>query len=770
LDVDVKKGATGPATVATLCEVFGALPITVEAITGTGGRHLYFRHPLDGRTVPNKQSRMGLGSETWGTGGYPAVPFARAPNGQLVTPGLDVRGDGGYVILPGSVLAAGGCYTWAPGRDPESCPIATAPPWLLALVAVDPQAAPVPRAARGEHGQDRPPAAASSFFAKVNTKALAALPAWVPVLLPAARSYHDGFRVTSKALGRDLEEDLSIIPAGIQDWGEERGKTPIDLVLEWGSPTTPAEAALWLCRQIGIDPAHLGWRNRSPESAPRPAVQEVPPPLDPEQPLNGWAVCLDEHGMPVDAPTAPPPPSGPPPPPPADGGPGGPDEPAGRPPWADRLMYTDKGVIRGTAYNVREIIANVPEWTGCLAYCDFSQRIIARTDPPFANAARGEWTDAHDTELRHWLAERFRFEPKKTDIADAVLGVALANRFHPIRDYLDALVWDGRQRLHTWLQVYLGAGHARDDPGLSDTALAERDRYLSWVGTWWMIQSIARIRRPGCKADNVLILEGEQGVMKSTALKVLYSPDWFSDTRIDIGSKDAMLAMQGTWCIELAELDAMNKADMRTAKAYFSSSEDRFRVPYGHRLARFPRQSVMAGTTNQSEYLSDLTGNRRYWPVACGDIDIVGLGEVRDQLWAEAQMRFARGERWYAETDEEKAVLAEQQGDRVAGDVWEWRIQSYLARRLVGLRPEQRAQVFVTMDAIMENALSFTAKDMKKPEQTRVGMIVQALGWRNTRPRQDGERVRGYRPGPRALANGGTWSQTTEDEHDPIDF
>ena len=224
------------------------------------------------------------------------------------------------------------------------------------------------------------------------------------------------------------------------------------------------------------------------------------------------------------------------------------------------------------------------------------------------------------------------------------------------------------------------------------------------------------------------------------------------------------MAMQGVWCVELAELDAMNKADMRTAKAYFSSAEDRFRLPYGHRLGRFPRQSVMAGTTNQREYLQDLTGNRRYWPVTCGHIDLQGLAEDRDQLWAEAQMRFGRGERWWAETDAEKAIVSEQQGDRVAGDVWEHRVQDFLARRLAACPPEKRITLFVTMDDIMEHALGLAVKDMKRPEQTRVGVIVQALGWVGTRPTIEGERVRGYRPGPRILARaaGQAWTPAGE--------
>lgn len=788
LDVDVHDGATGPATLALLEQTFGPLPPTVEARTATGGRHLYFRHPGAPLAVPNKSCQLGTGRETWGSEGYPEVPFALSKGGRLVVPGLDIRGDGGYVIVPGSEMLSSARYTWAPGCSPdEGMVIADAPDWLLALVSVDPEADAAPLAppasappAPPPPSGARSPGGKSDFFRRVNAAALANFAAWVPILLPKATPYHgDGWRITSKALGRPFQEDLTFCRGahgpGIRDFGPSPdqagiGLTPIDVVLQYGSCAKPVDAAHWLCAQLGVAPEALGWTAPRARSAPPPP--EAPPPAI-DQPLDGWATCLDEYGqlMPDDEPPpqAPPPASDEPAPtrtrkqkraPEAGGGatepPGGAGGPvggdgSGRPAWADALMYSDKGAIQAKAYNVRLILEHVAEWSGVLAWCDFSQRIICRAPPPFAGAPRGEWTDAHDTELRHWLAGRFRFEAKKTDIADAVLGVALAHRYHPVLDYLDTLVWDGRSRLHSWLQTYLGAADNANDPGLDDRMRADRDKYFAWVGPWWLIQSIARVRRPGCKADNVLILEGEQGVMKSTALKVLYSPDWFSDTRIDIGSKDAMLAMQGTWCVELAELDAMNKADMRTAKAYFSSAEDRFRLPYGHRLGRFPRQSVMAGTTNQREYLQDLTGNRRYWPIACGRIDIEGLAADRDQLWAEAQMRYGRQARWWAETPEEKSIIAEQQGERVAGDVWEARIQLYLTARLRACTPAQRVSLFVPMDAIMESALGMLAKDMRRPEQTRCGAIVQALGWHNTRPTLDGERVRGYRPGPRVL-------------------
>lgn len=421
------------------------------------------------------------------------------------------------------------------------------------------------------------------------------------------------------------------------------------------------------------------------------------------------------------------------------------------PSWRTRLLCTQKGDPKACAFNTRLILENDPAWREVLSWCEFSQRIVKRRLAPLANAALGEWDDGDDADLRFWLADNYGIEPGHKDIADALLGVARGAPFHPIRDYLDGLVWDGIERLPTWVIEYLRAGQGGESPTLSDRQLAARDRYYTLVGEMWLVQSIARVRKPGCKADNVLILEGAQGLRKSTALKVLYGDEWFSDTPLDLASKDAMEMIRGLWCCEMAELDALNKTDARRAKAFFSSATDRFRLPYGQRTARFPRQVVMAGTTNQQEYLKDWTGNRRFMPIDCGEVDIQGLQEVRDQLWAEADHRFKDGAVWWPETEEEKGLFEEEQADRVDADVWEPVIQAWLRERLFAAPPERRSTLFVTAADVMTNALGMDTHAMKRPEQTRVGMILHTLGWRNVRLEINRERVRGYKPGIRLL-------------------
>ena len=408
--------------------------------------------------------------------------------------------------------------------------------------------------------------------------------------------------------------------------------------------------------------------------------------------------------------------------------------------WQSRLMKTPSGVVKATSFNTRLILDNDPAWRDVLGWCDFSHRVMKRVDPPLEHASRGEWDDVDDAELRYWLAERYAIEPKGQDLVDAVMGHARVHAYHPVRDYLDGLRWDGKPRIDWWLPDYLGC-----DPAQMDVSMADANRYLELVGSLWLIQAVSRVRKPGHKADSVLILEGTQGAGKSTALRVLFGEDWFSDTPIEIGSKDSYEALRGLWCLELAELDALSKADARRAKAFFSSPSDRFRVPYGRRSISYTRQCVVAGTTNEFAHLKDYTGNRRYWSVSTGRIALDLLHADRDQLWAEADHRFRAGEHWWPQSDDAR-LFADQQDARMDIDVWESLIRSYLRSCVTKTAPMHRGALVVSTAEIMQHGLNIDPGSMRRPEQTRVGQIVHRIGWRHCRPRVNGERLYGYRP------------------------
>jgi len=178
------------------------------------------------------------------------------------------------------------------------------------------------------------------------------------------------------------------------------------------------------------------------------------------------------------------------------------------------------------------------------------------------------------------------------------------------------------------------------------------------------------------------VLEGPQGARKSTALKILAGEDWFTDELPDLGSKDAAMHMQGVWIIEIAELDAIGKAEVSRIKAFLTRTTDRFRPPYGRYTIEVPRQCVFAGTVNPDTYLRDETGNRRFWPVRCGTIDIDALARDRDQLWAEAVARFRGGAIWWLDTPALVAAAKAEQDKRYQTDAWDQLIEHWLSHEV----------------------------------------------------------------------------------------
>jgi putative DNA primase/helicase len=200
-----------------------------------------------------------------------------------------------------------------------------------------------------------------------------------------------------------------------------------------------------------------------------------------------------------------------------------------------------------------------------------------------------------------------------------------------------------------------------------------------------LISVVARICRPGCKVDNLIILEGPQGKQKSEALRTLDIRDaWFTDRLSHVASKDAALEIAGVLIAEIAEMDALARASASATKSFLSRRRDRFRPPYGRHMISLPRQVVFAGTVNSpvGGYLKDPTGARRFWPVACrGMVDRDGLEKARDQLWAEAVHHFKAGESWWLETPELEAFAAAEQAARFVADVWEQPIREWLGDR-----------------------------------------------------------------------------------------
>jgi predicted P-loop ATPase len=275
----------------------------------------------------------------------------------------------------------------------------------------------------------------------------------------------------------------------------------------------------------------------------------------------------------------------------------------------------------------------------------------------------------------------------------------------------------------------------------------------------WLISAVARIYRPGVKADHMLILEGPQGARKSTAIKVLASEEWFTDELPELGSKDAAIHMQGIWIVEIAELDAIGRAEVSRIKAFLTRTTDRFRPPYGRYTVEVPRQCVFAGTVNPDTYLRDETGNRRFWPLRCGTIDIAALARDRDQLWAEAVHRFREGAIWWIDDATLLAEARTEQESRYQGDAWDARIDRWLThdarsvnRGHAGFEDWQdeefeRAEPIrdVSVGEILEGALGIEPAKWTKIDQMRVGAWLKSRHWERYRRRTGDAREWRYR-------------------------
>jgi putative DNA primase/helicase len=223
--------------------------------------------------------------------------------------------------------------------------------------------------------------------------------------------------------------------------------------------------------------------------------------------------------------------------------------------------------------------------------------------------------------------------------------------------------WDGVPRLCGWLATYLRAtGNAP---------------YLSAIGTRFLVSAVARVEKPGCQADHTLVLDGKQGTGKTSTVRAL-GGKFVTDGLPNLHDKDSAIHLQGVWIVELGELAAIRRtADVESTKVFLSRTVDRFRPPYGRRTIDVPRQCVFIATTNETQYLKDPTGNRRFWPVSCGAIDLPSLVRDRDQLWAEAFVLYQQGHAWHLTADE-AALAGGEQAERVYVSELEQQIAAYL--------------------------------------------------------------------------------------------
>ena len=234
---------------------------------------------------------------------------------------------------------------------------------------------------------------------------------------------------------------------------------------------------------------------------------------------------------------------------------------------------------------------------------------------------------------------------------------------------------------------------------------------------------------PGCKADHVVVLEGPQGTLKSTACRVI-AGKWFSDGLPDITKgKEASQHLNGKWVVEVSEMSAMGRAEAAQLKSFISRQEERYRPAYGRLEVHEPRQVIFIGTTNESTYLRDPTGGRRFWPIKCGMIHIDKLERDRDQLFAEAVTLYKRGEPWWVQREIERDFFQPEQAVRFEADPWEQAIAAFLD----GRKNE------ATIGEIASGALGFETKHVGTREQRRITSILETIGWQRTRKLSKGQ-------------------------------
>jgi predicted P-loop ATPase len=392
------------------------------------------------------------------------------------------------------------------------------------------------------------------------------------------------------------------------------------------------------------------------------------------------------------------------------------------PNWTADIKFDAKGVVRPILANLILFLRQHAAWKGVLAFDEFNNRVVMRQRPPWGEEiADTAWTDHHESLVRVWFQNE-DIAANQGDVGRAVQAAARSKSFHPVRDYFDALAWDDTPRLDTWVSVYL---HADD----SEYARAIAPRFL--------ISAVARIYQPGAKVDHMLVLEGPQGKQKSEALRTLAIKDaWFTDRLSHVGSKDANLETAGVLLIEIAEMDALTRASPSAMKRFLTHRQDRFCPPYGKHPVSLPRQCVFAGSINPvvGGYLKDPTGARRFWPVTChGVIDRTGLERDRDQLWAEAIMRFRAGAKWWLETPELEALATVEQAARMRTDTWKEPIVKWLGKRKD-----------TSVADVLKHALRLAPREQSRSAQMRVANILTDLGFTKHRPNKGGARQNRY--------------------------
>lgn len=635
LDVDTIKA--GDESLFDLERDHGKLPETVMAITGSGGFHYLFQHPGAGVKVKNSVDNLGVG--------------------------LDVRGDGGYIVVSPSLHISGRRYEWESSCRPLEADIAPLPGWLFEKI----------KAAKPA----KPKGVADSDIQ---------LSPLMVARIRAALMY-----VRSEDRDQWVEVGMSLHSTGA-------GQQAYGLWCEWAQQSDKFDA---------VDSARV-WRSFTADKTGKPDGIITLKRLFTRAMESGWLPPSGNDGIPPQADESLSP------------------ESCGIDPDQDWKAGLICKINRKTgevsypcrAHNLISIIDHDAAWIGRLEFDEFRQQITDRG---------AEFTDAHEIELKAWFEQHWiEGEVKTSVVREAVCAVANRHPVHPVRDKLAALAWDGVERLPTFFTDFCGTPFTP---------------YSEAVGRALFVSAVARIFKPGCKVDTMVVLEGSQGIGKSRLIQVLFGANWHCDITEAPGNLDFYQNLRGKWVGEFSELGSLGKADQNRVKQALSGTHDTYRASYGRNSRTYPRQFIFTGSTNKKEYLQDETGARRYLPVECAEIDIEAVTPLVSQLWAEAVCRHQAGEKWWDIPD-----AADEQDQRYQADSWEDYVSAYLDKRIGDGSDPFTREIRVTVSDVLEFGLFLKIEKHGKSEQTRVGAIMARLKWRLKRETTGTVRKKYYVP------------------------
>jgi predicted P-loop ATPase len=368
----------------------------------------------------------------------------------------------------------------------------------------------------------------------------------------------------------------------------------------------------------------------------------------------------------------------------------------GRPDWVDELMITEKGGFFGNSYNATLVLRQDSCFRGAIGLNVRGAQVWARRATPAG--PEGPWSDAHTTACCNWL-QRKGFAVTPTTVDRVVELVAREHPVNPVGTWLESRGWDGTSRLDAWLPRYLGC---------TDTELHRA------LGPLFLKAAAMRGIQPGCQQDGCPVLEGPEGILKSSAVRLLAGP-WGAESLPAFGTKDASLIAARSWIIELSELSAMLRSHVAETNSFLTRTKDVFRLPYGRHVIEQLRGCFFIGTVNPSTfgYIRDSAGGRRCWPIQCGVIDLPALRQDLDQLWGEAVTRLHAGETWWPGA--ELKDLIDLQLDRHEGDAWEPQV----------LQAVEDLESPFTLERVIHKAFpGLLTVEIDRAMQTRVGQIL----------------------------------------------